>query len=359
MNLPAASTRLRCLALLPLLGLLPGCGVGEAGETAAAPPTTPAAIPVVTARPVRGEAAATHSGTVNLEADAEAAVVAKVGGEVVELLVEEGDVVRAGTVLARLDRDRLRLRAEQARAALNKLSQEYRRNVALHERGLVSEGAFADLRYEMEALDAAYRLARLELTYADVVAPIDGVVAAREARIGNTVAAGEVLFRITDPQALVAYLHVPQGDLAHYAPGMAARLLPDALPGESYPATVLRISPHIDPVTGTFRVTLSVDGRDGDLRPGMFARVRIVYDQREDALLVPAAAVLDEDGERAVFVVEDGVARRRAVDLGFAAADSVEVVAGLAERDAVIVVGQSAVQDGTPVSATATDGNRI
>jgi membrane fusion protein (multidrug efflux system) len=359
MTKPAGPHLLRCLALLPLLGFLPGCGVGEAGVTAAAPPPTPAAIPVVTARPVRGEATATHSGTVNLEADAEAGVVAKVGGEITELLVEEGDFVEAGQVLARLDRDRLRLRMEQARAALNKLSQEYRRNVELHERGLVSEGAFAEMRYEVEALDAAYRLARLELAYADIVAPIDGVVAAREARVGNTVSAGDVVFRVADPQDLIAYLHVPQGDLAYYAPGMAARLALDALPGHDYSATITRISPRIDPVTGTFRVTLSVDSQGGELRPGMFARVEVVYAQRNDALLVPAAAVLAEDGDSAVYVVEDGVARRRTVDLGFSGPDEIEVVTGLAADETVIVVGQTAVQDGTPVVEATGDGKRI
>jgi membrane fusion protein (multidrug efflux system) len=139
---------------------------------------------------------------------------------------------------------------------------------------------------------------------------------------------------------------------------MPARLALDALPGAEYTGTVERISPRIDPVTGTFRVTLSVDSRDGELRPGMFARVEVVYEQRADALLVPAAAILAEDAERAVFVVEDGVARRRPVDLGFANGEQVEVVHGLTPRDDVIVVGQTGVRDGTPV-AIERAGNRI
>ena len=349
---------LRILALLPLLGLLPGCGVGEAGVTAEAPAPAAAAVPVVTVHPVYGEAVATHAGTVNLEADAEAAVTAKVGGEVTELLVEEGAAVKAGQVLARLDRDRLRLRMEQSRAALNKLKQEYRRNVALHERGLVSEGAFANLRYEMEAQDAAYRLARLELEYSDIVAPIGGVVSSRVVKVGNTVNEGDVAFRITDTEALIAYLYVPQRDLSYYAVGMPARLALDALPGAEYTGTIARISPRIDPATGTFRVTLSVDSRDGELRPGMFARVNVVYEKRADALLVPAAAILAEDADRAVFVVEDGVARRRPVDLGYADGEQIEVVDGLTPQDDVIVVGQSGVKDGTPV-AIERAGNRI
>jgi len=285
-------------------------------------------------------------------------VVAKVGGEVTALLVEEGETVVAGQVLARLDHERLRLRMEQAKAALNKLKQEYRRNVALHERGLVSEGAFADLRYEMEALDAAYRLARLELDYSDIVAPIDGIVSARSVKVGNTVAAGEVTFRVTNTDALIAYLHVPQRDLAHYGVGMRARLILDAIPDERFEGTVSRISPRIDPVTGTFRVTLAVDGSTGDLRPGMFARVEVVYETRSNALLVPAAAVLAEDEVRSIFVVEDGVARRRSVGLGLSSEDQIEVINGLQGDERVIVVGQNAVSDGTPVAADQ-PGNQI
>lgn len=352
--------RLKILALLPvalvIATALAGCGVGEAGVTTETP--EPAEVPVITALPTVGEAVALHNGTVNLEADSEAAVVAKVGGEVTQLLVEEGETVVAGQVLARLDHERLRLRMEQAQAALNKLKQEYRRNVALHERGLVSEGAFADLRYEMEALDAAYRLARLELDYSDIVAPIDGIVSARSVKVGNTVAAGEVTFRVTNTDALIAYLHVPQRDLAHYGVGMRARLSLAALPDERFEGTVSRISPRIDPVTGTFRVTLAVDGSTGDLRPGMFARVEVVYETRSNALLVPASAVLAEDEVRSIFVVEDGIARRRPVGLGLTSEDQIEVLEGLHGDERIIVVGQNAVSDGTPVAADH-PGNRI
>ncbi|MGD8976003.1 MAG: biotin/lipoyl-binding protein, partial [Gammaproteobacteria bacterium] len=118
---------------------LSACGVGEASVTAAEPTVVP--VSVVTAPARRGDAMALHEGTVNLEADSEAAVVARVSGEIREVLVEEGETVAAGQVLARLDGDRLRLQRDQALADLNKLKQEYRRNVELHDRGLVSEGA--------------------------------------------------------------------------------------------------------------------------------------------------------------------------------------------------------------------------
>jgi membrane fusion protein (multidrug efflux system) len=334
-------------AVLPMLS---ACGVGEA-STAPQAAQPPATIPVVTALPERGEAFALHSGTVNLEADSEAAVVAKVGGEIVEILVEEGDRVTAGQLLARLDRERLELEVQQALADLNRLRQEYRRNVLLHERGLVSEGAFENLRFDLQALDASYRLAKLQLDYADVRAPIDGVISERISRVGNMLAPGETLFHISNPGSLVAYLHVPQRDLFHFQVGQPARLSLDALPGEQHLAVIQRISPRVDAETGTFKVTLAVDGAAASLRPGMFARVQIVYDVHANALLVPADAVLSEDAEAAVFVVEAGIARRRPVATGLISDQLVEILEGLDGTEEIIVVGHSAVQDGTPVQS--------
>lgn len=334
--------------LLALATLLTGCGTGEAGVPAAQ--ASEVSIPVVAQMPERGEAYAYHAGTVNLETDTEADVVAKVSGEIVELLVHEGQSVTAGQIIARLDRARLGLIAEQARADLNRLKQEYRRNVQLHERGLVSEGAFENLRFDLEALDAAYKLARLDLEHTEIRAPIDGVVAERVGRIGNTVGAGDVVYRISNSGDLLAYLHVPQRDLFRFSVGQLARLSFDAFPEDARTAEIIRISPRVDSDTGTIKLTLGVSNEDRRLRPGMFARVQIIYEVRPEALLVPEEAILADDAQPAVFVIEDGVARRREVTTGLANGDRVEVTSGLEVTDRVIVVGQSGLRDGTPVT---------
>jgi membrane fusion protein (multidrug efflux system) len=339
--------QLICL-IAPLALALSACGVGEASVTSEPAQVSP--VTVVTSPARRGEALAVYEGTVNLEAEGEAEVVAKVSGEIAEVLVEEGDTVVSGQVLARLDGDRLRLMLDQALADLNQLKQEYRRNVQLHERGLVSEGAFENLRFQLEALDAAYRLARLELAYTEIRAPIAGVVTERMGRVGNTAMVGEPIFRISSPDNLVAYLHVPQKDLYQFEVGQTSRLYLDALPGEVHSARVLRISPSIDPQSGTFRITLEVDSQSESLRAGMFARVQVVYDVHDDAILIPLEAVLEEDAETAVFVFEDGVAKRRVVGTGLTSDRKVEVLSGLQGSEEIIVVGQAGLKDGTPVT---------
>lgn len=144
-------------------------------------------VPVEVADPIRGDIYATYSGTAPLEAFAEADVIAKVDGEIRTLLAEEGDTVTANQVLARLDGDRLRLELNESRARLNKLQRDFARNEELQDKGLISEGDFEKLRYDLEALQASYNLRSLELDYTQIRAPISGVVSQRYVKLGNTV----------------------------------------------------------------------------------------------------------------------------------------------------------------------------
>ena len=146
-----------------------------------------APVPVETSQPVRGDVYAVYSGTAPIEAYAEADVIAKVEGEVREILVEEGDEVNAGDVLARLDGDRLRLELSESRARLDQMRSDFKRNRDLREKGLLSEGEFEKLRYDLEALEASFNLAKLELDYTQIRAPIDGVVSERYIKVGNTI----------------------------------------------------------------------------------------------------------------------------------------------------------------------------
>src|SRR5262245_45294317 len=132
---------------------------------------TEAAIPVEVAKPVRGEMLAMYSGTATLEAEADAEIKAKVGGEVRRILVEEGDRVKAGEVLAVLDDRQLRLQAAQTRAALAKTERDFNRQVELNKKGLVSAGAFESLKYDLDNQRAADDLAQLNLSYSAIRAP--------------------------------------------------------------------------------------------------------------------------------------------------------------------------------------------
>lgn len=314
------------------------------GKTAAE-----AAIPVEVATPERGEMLAMYTGTATLEAEADAEVIAKVGGEVRRIYVEEGDRVAAGQVLASLDDRQLKLQAAQTSAALAKSERDFKRQVELNEKGLVSAGAFEGLKYDLDNQRAADDLARLNLSYSQIRAPFAGVVSGRHIKVGQEIAIGSKLFRVTNPMPLKASVFVPERELARLKPGQSASISVDALAGRVFPAVVKLVSPTVDSATATFKVTLEVNDPKGDLKPGMFSRVGIVFERRPDALTIPRVALLDTDGSENVFVVSAGKAVQRTIRTGLSNAGKVEVIEGLKGAEQVVIVGQTGLKDGNPV----------
>jgi membrane fusion protein (multidrug efflux system) len=279
-------------------------------------------------------------------------VVAKTSGVALAVLVEEGQRVSAGQPLVRLDPDRARLAVAQSEAQMRKLENNYQRAQKLVGQQMVSAADVDQLRFDLENVRAQYRLATLELSYTTVVAPISGVIASRSIKTGNFVQINTPIFRIVDNSRLEATLNVPERELATLRAGQPVTLSADALPGQSFTGIVDRIAPVVDSGSGTFRVVSAFDGTAHSLQPGMFGRIRIDYDQRADALVVPRLALLD-DGEPAVFRVRDGKVARVPVKLGYAEGPWVEIRDGLAAGDQVVTAGKVALRDGTAVQVIA------
>ena len=308
------------------------------------------AIPVETATPTRGDILAVYSGTAPIEAFADATVIAKVAGEVQAILVEEGDDVESGDVLARLDGDRLGLEMEQAEANLRKLQRDYQRNVDLNERGLISAGDFEKVQYEMEALQATFDLAKLELSYTEIRAPIDGVISERFIKLGNTIDVNAPTFQVTSLEPLISYLHVPEREYRRIDAGQDAVIHIDALAGKQFGAIVSRVSPVVDPDTGTFKISIEVSDPSRQLKPGMFGRISIVYDMHANAMQIPRSAIIEEAGQSAVYVIDDNIAERRVIRTGYAEGGQIEVLEGLDETEAFVTVGQTSLKNGSKVS---------
>jgi membrane fusion protein (multidrug efflux system) len=345
-------------SLLPA-ALLAGCGAGEAGVADSAGGESLMPLPVEVVLPVTTDMFETYETTAAIASDAEAPVLSRASGEVVALLVEEGDRVVEGQILARLDGERLRLQMLQAKASLDMTAREYERFANLRARGLVSASAVENLKFDVDALTASYELMRLNYSYTSIRAPISGVISAREVKLGAHVEAGTPAFRITETSRLVAYLHIPQVELARIGAGDEAVVQVDALPGHEVRASLARISPTIDTRNGTFRATVYIDNEDGLLAPGMFSRFRIECEKHPDSLVVPSNALVQEDGEFVLYVVNDGAAIRRRVTVGIASDGMTQILDGLDAREQVVVVGQSSLRDGSKVFAGNSDGDRV
>ena len=359
-------------AMLTLVLALPACKRSDAADskTAAAQSASSGsddkdgkdgkkedtAVPVEIAKVSRHPVAASYSGTATLDAPGEAQVVSKTSGIVLDILTEEGHRVQKGQVLARLDSEHQRLEVAQAEAAVRKLEANYERSQKMVAAKLVSTEANDQIRYDLESAHAALDLAQLELSYTDVLAPISGVVAQRSIKTGNFVQINTPIIRIVDNSQLQATLNVPERELATLKSGLPVVLLVDALPGKQFAGRVDRIAPVVDSGSGTFRVVCAFEG-GGVLRPGMFGRIRIDYDRRADALVVPRVALLEDAGDPAVFSVREGKAVRVPVTLGYIDGQWAEIRSGLTEGDPVVTAGKVAIRDGSAVQVIgASDG---
>lgn len=307
-------------------------------------------IPVEIAVASRRTINASFQGTATLEADAEAQVVTKTSGVVLEILVEEGDQVAKGQVLARLDNDRQRLALAQTRAVLRKLENDYQRQQELHARKLIGAEVFERSKFDLENQRASSAMMELELSYTEIRAPIAGVVSKRFVKVGNLLTLNQPVFKIDDFDPLLAVLSVPEREMTRIAPGQAVQMLVDAVPGKVFTGQVQRVAPTVEAGSGTFRVTAEFREPDTALRSGMFGRLNLVYESRDNVLTVPRAALLGEDAaSAAVFAVADGKVLRKPVQLGYIGDGIAEIKSGLDDGAQVVTLGQAALREGTLV----------
>jgi len=264
-------------------------------------------IPVEVTEVIKGSVSANYSGTATLEAEGEALVVAKVSAVVEKIFVEEGDSVKAGQVLAKLEDEEFIHRLAQVESKLEELDNEFQRNKELFKNKLISAEAYDRTKYEYQTQKSTYDLTKLNLNYTEIKASISGIVSERFIKVGNMITVNQETFRVTDFDPLLAVLHVPEKELSKLQAGFPAELMADAVPGEIFSAGILRISPVVSAETGTFKVTVGVTDNTRKLKPGMFTRVNIVYDMHENTLLLPKDAILTEDSESTVFIVTEKV----------------------------------------------------
>ncbi len=337
------------IGMAVILVMAGACSRSSEGREADKDGTQPEAVPVEVTTIERGPIEAVLRYSTNLEAEERVQVQAKAGGQVQELLVEEGDEVERGQLLLSLEDEPQRIALERTRSQLAKARREYERQQRLHEQNLISEQTFSDATYEVEQLELAMSDAELQLEYTSVEAPISGVVSSRTAKLGDEVAIGQTLFEIVDMDSIVALVYVPERELPRLDVGHEARITVPAAPGQQYQGTVERIAPVVDPRTGTVKVTVDVPRRTG-LRPGMYVEVGLVTAVHDTAVLVPKKALLYDDDQIFLFrLVDDRKVERLMVEALLENPDVIEPVSGVSAGDQIVVAGQTGLKDGAVV----------
>jgi membrane fusion protein, multidrug efflux system len=341
------------VALSVALGLClgAGCGRGPFERTQARDnnPRPDPAVPVEVAQVARGTIESTVKSTAHLEAEAEVKVIARTSNRVTALLVEEGDLVKKGRLLVRLEDDIQRTQLGKAEARAERARQEFARQQSLHDQSLISEQAFRDAQFELRQLELALEDALRELAYTEVRAPIDGTISRRLVRYGDLVNVNQHLFDLVDFDSIVARVHVPERHLAELRPGLPARVTSLALGDRVFDGKVQLIAPVIDARTGLVKVTVGFDDV-GLLRPGMFVDVEIVTATRRDALLISKRSVVYDGDQYFVYrMAPDRKVERIPLRPRLMDRDSIEPLDGFAEGDWIVIAGQTGLKDGARV----------
>ena len=311
-----------------------------------------AAVPVVTADVVRETVSNFLVATTTLSAERSLDVLARASGEVVEVLVEEGDAVREGQLLAQLDPSDARLTLAEAQAHYDNIQREYARTAELAKHGGVTDQELENQRYQIELRTIALDRSRQQLADTEVRSPITGIVGERSVNRGATISANTRLFHVLDLDPLLAVIHIPAAGRQSLRAGQGVQI--QAAGGVQASGVIDRISPVVEAESGTVKVTVQLDGAGTDagaLVPGSFVTVLVPTETRPNAVVVPKRAILLERDQSIVYRVQDGVAVRTPVTVGLSAQDLAEITSGLSVGDAVVTVGHESLRDGAPVRA--------
>ncbi len=290
-----------------------------------------------------------------------------VAGRLAQVLVGEGDRVRPGQTLARLDPTPLRDAAAQAeaqlaqaraqesnaRARLDRAQKAFAAGVAAGQEVDDAKLGDATAAAAVRTAQAVVSTARNQLSRSELSVNFAGVVAHVFAAPGEAVDPGKPVIEVADTARLELRAPLAPRVAALVKPGQPADLRVDGLPGVVTKAKVLAVAPVVDPATGTALVRIRVDNRDFALKGGSFAHARIEAGVHTNVLRVPREALVRGEAGTAVEIIDAGKAKRQTVEVGFEDEKFAEIVSGLKGDEQVILQGAYALPDGTPVSPMA------
>lgn len=353
-----------CLLALGLLaGTLTICGCGE--EVSATAKTVEAPINVKAVHSHRGEVYR----FINLPGEVrplyEVTLFAKVDGYLDKLTVDKGDSVKAGDLIADIDVPELHANLAKYKAELELAQAEFKQmsDAAANNAAADSEAAKNRLAVASGKLSTAkgnVQYTESMLKYAKVTAPFDGTITKRYVDPGayipvpNAASTPEAaaIVNLTDFKVLRMQVAVPETEATHIKIGQPIRWTADDFPGQSFDGKVTRAYWALDKATKTMLTETQMANPGMKLQPGMLVNARIAIDKKDNAMLLPSAALVKEKTNSFIYIVDDGKIKKMPVEVGFNDGTNVEIVAGVKATDLAIVPGQQTLRDGQLAKVT-------
>jgi RND family efflux transporter MFP subunit len=276
-------------------------------------------------------------------------------GTVLRVLVQEGDRLRAGDLMAELDTREVEAQSERARATLANAEAAFRRASEMQERRIITEAEFEQAQAAYGAARSDVALWETRLGFGRIRAPGPGVVTAKLVEAGSAVTPNQRMFELADESLLVTRVQVSELDVVHLGGGEHVTVVLDAYPDAPVPGRIRRIFPGADPQSRLVPVEIALGTPPAGVvvRPGFLARVRLDLDAIEGALVVPNAALGASADGAFVFMVDADTIIRRPVQTGLTAGGWLQIVSGLAEGERVVTSGHTNLRSGVRVRVAA------
>lgn len=276
----------------------------------------------------------------------------EINGRIVEIGFDEGQPVKKGTVLFRLDNTIFRAELAEVEARQLLSQRNYERAKALEGRGHGSVETLDRALAQRRVDQASVNLVRARMEKSIIHAPFDGIVGLRRISVGDYVKAGNDLVNLENIDRIKVDFRVPERYMRVVRTEGAIRITPDALPGKAFDGRIYAIDPQIDPAVRSIAVRALLSNAGRVLRPGMFVRISLIIDRAQKALVVPEEAIVRRGNQQFVFRILKGSAILTPVKLGLRETGRVEVVEGLSVGDTLVTAGHAKLREGSRVDVT-------
>ena len=290
----------------------------------------------------------------SLRSDETIIVRPEVAGRVSEIHFKEGERVAKGAVLVKLDSSVQQADLDRARANLTLNKTKHERSIDLRNKGFLSGQALDEAENNLKVAQADAELMQARASKTTIRAPFAGTIGLRQVSVGDYVKEGQDIVNLEAIDPLKVDFRVPELALSQVKDGQTLQITLDALPDKVYDGRVFAINPLIDAAGRSIVIRAQVPNRDGKLRPGMFARVRLFTSGLKETMVVPEEALFPVGEDKYVYKVVDGKATRQKVEIGARREGRVEVVNGLAPTDLVVTAGAIKLREGVAVQVANT-----
>ncbi len=286
----------------------------------------------------------------SLRSDESVTLRPEVAGRISTIAFREGQPVAKGALLVRLDTAVPQAEAQQARANYVLAKTKFDRAVDLAKSNFISGQARDEAENNLKVAEASLQLFEAKLAKMELRAPFSGVIGLRSVSVGDYVKEGADLVNLESIDPLKVDFRVPEVYMRQVQVGQALQIQLDALPGKTFEGKVFAVNPLIDAAGRSVVIRAMVRNPDTSLRPGMFARVRLITRDAQDAMILPEQALVPQGDQQFVFRIIDGKAVRTKVEVGQRRDSKVEILNGVEKDDVIVTAGQLKLRDGAPVN---------